>query len=104
MDNTPGFCYTLFVLLRDVFSCILCDLKTVVSFILSLSTRTTQEDHNSELASIRNITEILPQSQFFLVYQAPVESNPRYGNLMWGHLPEKKLCSLQKIQISAFTS
>ena len=42
MDNTPGFCYTLFGYV--MFSvCILCDSKTVVSFILSLSTRTTQE-------------------------------------------------------------
>ena len=38
----------------------------------------------------------------FLVYQALVESHLRYGNLLWGHLPEKKLCALQKIQNMAF--
>ena len=50
------------------------------------------------LTSVRNLREMLPQSQLFLVYQALVESHLRYGNLTWGHLPEKKLCSLQKIQ------
>ena len=50
------------------------------------------------LNSIRNLREMLPQSQFFLVYQALVESHLRYSNPMWGHLPEKILYSLQKIQ------
>ena len=55
-----------------------------------------------ELNSIRKLREILPQSQQFLVYQALLESPLRYGNLIWGHLPEKKLCSLQKKQDRAF--
>ena len=50
------------------------------------------------LSSIRSLREILPQSQFFLVYQALPENHLRYGNLMWGQLPEKILYSLQKIQ------
>ena len=54
------------------------------------------------LNSIRKLREILPQSQLCLVYQALVESHLRYGNLIWGHLPEKKLCALQKIQNRAF--
>ena len=54
------------------------------------------------LNSIRKLGEILPQSQLCLVYQALVESHLRYGNLIWGHLPEKKLCALQKIQNRAF--
>ena len=54
------------------------------------------------LNSIRKLREILPQSQLFLVYQASIESHLRYGNLIWGHLLEKKLCSLQKIQDRAF--
>ena len=48
------------------------------------------------------LREILPRSQLCLVYQALVESHLRYGNLIWGHLPEKKLCALQKIQNRAF--
>ena len=55
-----------------------------------------------ELNSIRKLREILPQSQLCLVYKALVESHLRYGNLLWGHLPEKKLCALQKIQNRAF--
>ena len=31
-----------------------------------------------------------------------MESHLRYGNLIWSHLPEKKLCALQKIQNRAF--
>ena len=31
-----------------------------------------------------------------------MESHLRYGNLIWGNLPEKKLSSLQKIQNRAF--
>ena len=54
------------------------------------------------LNSIRKLREILPQSQLCLVYQALVESHVRYGNLIWGHLPEKKLCALQTIQNRAF--
>ena len=48
------------------------------------------------------LREILPRSQLCLVYQALMESHLRYGNLIWGHLPEKKLCALHKIQNRAF--
>ena len=52
--------------------------------------------------SIRKLEDILPQSQLCLVYQALIESHLRYGNLIWSHLPEKKLSALQKIQNRAF--
>ena len=42
---------------------------------------------------MRKLEDILPQSQFFLVYHALVEIHLRYGNLIWGHLPEMKLCA-----------
>ena len=51
--------------------------------------------------STRNLREIIPQSQLCLVYLALVENHLRCGNLMWGQLPEEKLCSLQKIQSRA---
>ena len=54
------------------------------------------------LNSIRKLRDILPQSQLFLVYQALVESHLRYGNLIWGHLSDKKLSALQKIHNRAF--
>ena len=54
------------------------------------------------LNSVGKLTEILPQSQLFLVCQAPVESHLRNGKVLWGHLTEKKLCTLQKIQNRAF--
>ena len=38
--------------------------------------------------SIRKLKEMLPQSQLFVVYQALVESHVRYGNLIWGYLPD----------------
>ena len=56
---------------------------------------------NGGLNSIKKLREISPQSQLFLVYQALIESHLRYGNLIWGHLPEK-FCSQQKIQDRAF--
>ena len=43
--------------------------------------------------SIVNLGEMLPQSQLFLVYQALMEIHLRYGDLMWGQLPEKELSS-----------
>ena len=55
------------------------------------------------LNSVRKLKDILPQSQLFLAYQALVESRLRYGNLICGHLPEKKPSALQKIQNRAFT-
>ena len=47
--------------------------------------------------SFKNLREILPQSQSF-IYQALVESHLRYRNLMYCHLQEKILCSLQTMQ------
>ena len=41
------------------------------------------------LNSIRNLRVILPKSHLSLVYEALVESH--LGNLVWGHLSEKKL-------------
>ena len=44
-------------------------------------------------------------SPFFITaakYIIIVESHVRYGNLIWGHLPEKKLYALQTIQNRAF--
>ena len=56
----------------------------------------------SGLTSIRKLREIILQSKLFLVYQALVESHLRYGNLICGHSPQKKLCELQKIQNRVF--
>ena len=57
---------------------------------------------SGELKSIRKLRRILLQSQLFLVYQALVENRLRYQNFIWGHLPGRKLCALQKIQNRAF--
>ena len=43
------------------------------------------------LNSISSLQNYHHNSQLFLVYQALVESYLRYGNQVWGHLPEKTL-------------
>ena len=50
------------------------------------------------LHSIRILREVLPQSLRISVFQALVESHLRYGNMMSGHLPQTKLCTVQKLQ------
>ena len=78
------------------------DLTIVESLSWSQQYKIVKGKLKGGLNSIRKLREIIPQSQLFLVYQALIESHLRYGNLIWGHLPEKKLCSLQKIQDRTF--
>ena len=51
------------------------------------------------LDSIRKLRQMLPQSKLFQVYQALVESQLRYGSIIWGHLSATtKLNKLQRLQ------
>lgn len=54
------------------------------------------------LDSIRKLKGMLPQSQLFIVYQALVKSERRYGNLVLGHLPEMEPCTLEKDRTGRF--
>ena len=50
---------------------------------------------------LRELRETLLQSQLFLVNQTLIKSHMRYGNLIWGRLPEN-LSLLKKIQNRVF--
>ena len=52
----------------------------------------------ADLASIRKLKNILPQSQLLNVYQAIVESHLRYANVIWGALYDTKISISQKYQ------
>ena len=67
------------------------DLKVDDSFSWNQQYKIIKGRLKGGLNSFRNLREILPQSQLFLVYQALMESLLRYGNLMWGHLPKRRL-------------
>ena len=55
-----------------------------------------------DLAALRKLKNILPQSKLLDVYRALVESHLRYANVVWGALPSTKLSTLQKYQNRAF--
>jgi len=50
-----------------------------------------------DLASLRKLKNILPQSQLLHVYWTLVESHLKYTNVVWGAIPSTKLNTLQKI-------
>ena len=49
-------------------------------------------------ASLKKVENILPQSQLSNVYRALVESHMRYIDVIWGHLSNSKMESLQRLQ------
>ena len=55
-----------------------------------------------DLAALRKLKSILPQSKLLEVYRPLVESHLRYANVVWGALPSTKLSTLQKYQNRAF--
>ena len=55
------------------------------------------------LDSIRKLRQILPQTKLFQVYRALVESQLRYGHLLWGHLSVNKLQNVQNLQDRAIS-
>ena len=58
----------------------------------------TKDKINSGIWAIKRLKNILPQSQLYMVYYAMVESQLRYGNVVWGSLSETKLAALQRLQ------
>ena len=50
------------------------------------------------LKSLKNLKNLIPQSQLDHVYRAVIESHLRYANVIWGSLPKSKLNTLQRLQ------
>ena len=57
----------------------------------------------SGLSALKKLKNILPQSKLCEVYHALVESHLRYGNVVWGSLPNTQLQTLQRLQNRAFS-
>ena len=53
---------------------------------------------NGGLKSLKNLKNLIPQSQLDHVYRAVIESHLRYANVIWGSLPKSKLNTLQRLQ------
>ena len=56
----------------------------------------------SALKKLKKLKNILPQSKLCEIYHALFESHLRYGNVVWGSLPNTKLQTLQRLQNRAF--
>ena len=56
---------------------------------------------NSGIWTLKRLTNVLPQSQLSIVYYALLESQLRYGDVVWGSLPRAKLAALQRLQTRA---
>ena len=56
---------------------------------------------NSGIWALKRLKNILPKSQLSTVYYALVESQLRYGYVVWGSLSKTKLAALQRLQIWA---
>ena len=53
---------------------------------------------NTGLMSLKRLTNILPQNQLCCVYYGLVESDSRYGDVVWGSLNESKIIALKRLQ------
>ena len=49
---------------------------------------------NSGIWALKRLKNILPQSQLSIFYYALVESQLRYGDVVWGSLSRTKLAAL----------
>ena len=56
---------------------------------------------NSGIWVLKRLKNILTQSQLSIVYYALVESQLRYGDVVWGSLSRTKLAALQRLQTRA---
>ena len=56
---------------------------------------------NSRIWALKRMKNILPQPQLSIVYYALVESQLRYGDVVWGSLSRTKLAALQRLQTRA---
>ena len=61
----------------------------------------TKDKINSGIWAIKRLKNILPQSQLCKVYYALVESQLRYGDVVWGSLSETNLAAFQRLQTRA---
>ena len=61
----------------------------------------TMDKINSGIWALKRLKNILPQSQLSIVYYALVESQLRYGDVVWGNLSRTKLAALQRLQTRA---
>ena len=61
----------------------------------------TKDKISSGMWAIKRLKNILAQSQLCMVYYALVESQLRYGNVVWGSLLETKLAALERLQTRA---
>jgi len=51
--------------------------------------------------ALKRLKSILPQSQLSIVYYALVESQLRYGDVVWGSFSRTKLAAFQRLQARA---
>ena len=63
----------------------------------------TKDKINSGIWALKQLKNIIPQSQLCTVYYALVESHLRYGDVVWGSLSKTKSSALQRLQTRAFT-
>ena len=61
----------------------------------------TMDKISSGIWAFKRLKNILPQSQLSIVYYALVESQLRYGDVVWGSLLRTKLAALQRLQTRA---
>jgi len=55
----------------------------------------------SGIWALKRLKNLLPQSQLCMVYYALVESQLRYGDVVWGSFSKKKLAILQRLKTRA---
>ena len=61
----------------------------------------TMDKITSGIWTSKRLKNILPQSQLSIVYYALVESQLRYGDVVWGSLSRTNLVALQRLQARA---
>ena len=73
----------------------------IVFFDKSIKFNRTMNNINSRNWTLKRLKNMLPQSQFFIVYYALYESQLRYGDVVWGSLSRPNLATLQRLQARA---
>ena len=51
-----------------------------------------------ELAALKKLNKVFPQSQMWNIYYGLIESNLRYDDAIWGSLFKKKVAAPQRLQ------
>ena len=54
------------------------------------------------LAALKEIENVVPQSQLWNIYYALIESHLRNADVTWGNLSKTKLASLKRLQDRAY--